>query len=135
MKFSFLFFTAILFIILFNSCSCFYLYDFNATNNTSGNLKFIFITGSDTTEKTLLPNENQFVYSEPLGGKCSNCQGKNSCLPPPLEDSVFTEFCIIKVYKNDSIVSKTDFNKTKNWKFESEQKVGVYSTTITDSDF
>ena len=52
------------------------------------------------------------------------------------QEAFMQDFSSIKVYKQDTFESPTDFRKTNLWQLTKKTKyIGDYTLTVTDADF
>jgi hypothetical protein len=91
------------------------------------------IQSRDSSIIIIEPNKSEVLLAE-FGGwcNCTNCKGDKINLA---DSSMIWLFQYIVIYKNDTIPTKTDYNKDYNWQFFSEKKLGYYKAFVEESDF
>ena len=121
-------------VIFLTSCDCAFDYKFEIYNNLNQNVTIKYKSGGpDEKIVTINPGVSEIIFSgEGNRCGCTNCQGS----PNKTVDSTIYPFISgIAVFKNDTVQSLTDFNKEKNWEFESKKKLGLYKAYIDETDF
>jgi hypothetical protein len=124
----------VLFVIVLNSCDCIFDYRFEVSNALNSNITIKY-NSRQSEEKviTLKPGETGILYSgDGFLCACTDCKGS----PINSVDSTINYFIPnLKIFKNDSIQTITDFNKEKNWSFVSKKRLGVYTAKVKEADF
>lgn len=119
-------------IVALSSCDCSFNYDFKIYNNTDKLLKVEYEMNAEFRTVTVEPDK--FVSLGTTAGyycDCTDCQGSRI----EAVDSSLYFITGLKIFIQDSIESRTDFNNEYNWEFEPAKKLGLYVAFIDSSDF
>ncbi|MPM10880.1 hypothetical protein SDC9_57217 [bioreactor metagenome] len=133
MKFSKLvIFLSTVIIVALSSCDCGFDYEFKIYNNTDNLLKVEYEMNAEF--KTITVEPHMFISLGTTAGyycDCTDCQGSRIEAP----DSSLYFITGLKIFIQDSLECKTDFNNEYNWEFEPAKKLGLYVAFIDSSDF
>ena len=121
-------------LLFLTTCDCQYQNKVEVFNYSNQNITLRYkLLVKDSLVQIIKPRESAILLSG-AGGWCScmNCKGEQI---RSADSSMSWLFSSIEIFKLDTIPTKTNYNKEKNWQYISQKSQSYFKATVSESDF